>query len=111
MTIQVSNVTTSGTTVYTSGGNTAITFMSICNYSNSTVVANVYVVPNGNVASNNNITLASLHLGAGNAGIGGGDTYQLYAASEKLLLGPGDFVSINASANNAITVITSYTTI
>lgn len=111
MTIQVANVTTSGTSVYTSSGNSAITFMSICNYSNSAVVANVHIVPSGNVASNNNITLASLNLAAGNAGTGGGDTYQFYAGAEKLLLGPGDFISVDASANNAITVVTSYTTI
>jgi hypothetical protein len=39
------------------------------------------------------------------------DTYQLYAGSEKLLLGPGDTVRANANADNAITTVASFTTI
>ena len=40
-----------------------------------------------------------------------GDTYQLYAGAEKLLLANGDSVQVNASANNAISTVTSYTSI
>jgi hypothetical protein len=40
-----------------------------------------------------------------------GDTYQLYAGAEKLLLNNGDSVQVNASANTAITTVTSYTSI
>jgi hypothetical protein len=62
MTIQVANVTTAGNTVYTSSGNTAITFLSLCNYANATCTANVYVVPSGGTAGNTNIVLGELLL-------------------------------------------------
>ena len=39
-----------------------------------------------------------------------GDTYQIYNAAEKLTLGPGDMIQVNSSAN-AVTAITSYTSI
>jgi len=104
MTIQVANVTTAGNTVYTSSGNSAITWLSMCNYdTGNSVTANVYVVPNGNTASATNIVAANLS-------ISGGDTYQIYAGSEKLLLGNGDFISIRTSANT-LTSVTSYTSI
>jgi hypothetical protein len=104
MTIAVGNVTTSAANVYASTGNTAITFMSITNYTAGNVIANVYVVPSGGSASNSNVILSQLLITAN-------DTYQLYAGSEKLLLGPGDAVQADATANNAITTVTSYTTI
>ena len=106
------NVTTVGNIVYASVGNTAVTWLSICNYSANSVTANVYVVPNGNTISNNNIILSSLLLTSGNGGHGpGGDTYQLYNAAEKLLLGNGDSIQVQSNANSAITVVTSYTSI
>jgi hypothetical protein len=104
MTIQVANVTTSAASVYTSVGNTAITFLSLCNYSAGNVVANVFVVPSGNSAGNTNIIINNINITIG-------DTYQLYAGAEKLLLNNGDSVQINASANTAITTVTSYTSI
>lgn len=104
MTIAVGNVTTAAGNIYTSSGNTAITFLSFTNYSVGNVVANVYVVPSGNTAGNSNTILSQLLITAN-------DTYQLYAGSEKLLLGPGDTVQADANANNAITTVTSFTTI
>lgn len=109
MSIQVANVTTSGTTVYTSTGNTAVTFLSFCNYSASNVAANVYVVPSGDTANTNNIVLVGLELTA--SGNTTGDTYQFYSGSEKLLLDNGDFIYVEATANNAITTVTSYTSL
>jgi hypothetical protein len=111
MAIQTASISTAGTTVYTSLGNSAVTFMSICNYSASSVTANVYIVPSGGTAGNTNISLAGLHLAAGNAGTGGGDTYQLYSGAEKLLLGNNDHIVVDANTNGALTVITSYTPI
>ena len=108
MTIQIANVTTAGNTVYTSSGNTAITFLSICNYGNADVETNLHVVPSGGTAGNTNIVLAQLLLTASANGVG--DTYQLYAGGEKLLLGNGDFVSVTSNANT-VTTVTSYTTI
>jgi hypothetical protein len=104
MTIQVGNVTTTPASVYTSVGNTAITFLSLSNYTAGNVVANVFVVPSGNSAGNTNIILSTLNITVG-------DTYQLYAGAEKLLLANGDSVQVNASANNSITTVTSYTSI
>jgi hypothetical protein len=103
MTIQVANVTSLGNTVYTSTGNTAITFLSLCNYGATGVTANVYVVPAGNSSSTNNIILANLAVSAD-------DTYQLYAGGEKLLLGNGDLISVQSNANT-VTAVTSYTSI
>jgi len=103
MTIQVANVTSAGNIVYTSSGNTAITFLSLCNYAAGNVTANVYVVPSAGTAGNTNIILNNLPISSG-------DTYQLYAAGEKLLLGPGDFVQIQANANT-VTSVVSFTTI
>lgn len=104
MPITAANVTTSVANVYVSSGNTAITFLSLCNYSAGNVVANVYVVPSADSAANTNIVLASIELTTL-------DTYQLYAGGEKLLLSNGDRVQVNASANNAVTTVTSYTSI
>lgn len=96
------NVTTTGTNVYTSTGNTVITFLSLCNYTASNVTANVYVVPSGDTADNTNIVVGNLLIPAG-------DTYQLYQGNEKLILSNGDLIFINANANTAITTMTSYT--
>ena len=104
MSISVGNVTTAVANVYVSSGSTAITFMSLCNYSAGNVLANVYVVPSGSSAANANIVLASIELTAL-------DTYQLYAGGEKLLLDTGDTVRVNANVNNAITTVVSYNSI
>ena len=104
MTIQVGNVTTSAASVYTSVGNTAITFLSLCNYTAGNVAANVFVVPSGGTPSNTNVIINNINITVG-------DTFQLYAASEKLLLNNGDSVQVDANANNAITAVTSYTSI
>lgn len=104
MTIAVGNVTTVVANVYASTGNTAITWLSLCNYSAGNVVANVYVVPSGSSAGNLNAVITNLLITTG-------DTYQLYAASEKLLLNNGDSVRVNANVDNAINAVTSYTTI
>lgn len=102
MAIQVSNVTTSGNTVYTSSGNTVITWLSVANYDpTSPVTANIFIVPNGQSAGNGYVAVS-------NVSIANTDTYQIYAANEKLILGNGDFVYINCSANT-LTAITSYT--
>jgi hypothetical protein len=108
MTIQVANVTSAGNTVYTSSGNTAITFLSLCNYGASDVTTDLYVVPSGSSAANSNLVVTQLILTA--AGNGTGDSYQLYAGGEKLLLGPGDFVRVLSNANT-VTAVVSYTTI
>ena len=104
MTIATGNVGSSVGNAYVSSGNTAITFMSICNHTAGNVIANVYVVPSGSSAAVSNQVLANLLITAG-------DTYQMYQAAEKLLLSSGDTVQANANTANAITTVVSYTTI
>lgn len=104
MPITTANVTTTVSNAYVSTGDTAVTFMSFCNYSAANVTANVYVVPSGDTAGNLNVILTELELATL-------DTYQLYAAGEKLLLSNGDSVQVNASADNAITTVASYTSV
>ena len=103
MTISTVIVTTTGNTVYTSTGNTAITFLSLNNWGPANVTANLFAVPNGSSATTTNQVFYALLLQSG-------DTYQIYAANEKLLLGPGDFISVNATANT-VSAVTSYTQI
>ena len=101
MPIATGNVTSTATAVYTSSGNTAVTFLSICNYSAANVTANVFVVPSAGTAGNLNTVLSSILIEAN-------DTYQLYAGNEKLVLGNGDTIQANASADNSVTTVTSY---
>ena len=104
MTLAVANITTAGNVAYASSGNSAITFLSLCNYSAGNVLANVFVVPNSGTAGNTNVIIKNLLVTAG-------DTYQLYQAAEKLLLGNGDSVQVSCNANSSITTVTTYTTI
>ena len=103
MSISTANVTTVLGNAYVSGGNTAITYMTICNYGASNVTANIYAVPSGDTAGNVNTMLSNLTILPY-------DTYQLYQAAEKLLLGTGDTIQANCSANT-LSIVTSYTTI
>jgi hypothetical protein len=104
MTIQTFSANATVGTAYTSTGATAVTFMSFCNYANVAITANVYVVPSGNAVGNNTVILQNLPLTPG-------DTYQLYAGAEKLLLNTGDTIQVQANIANALNVVTSYTTI
>ena len=104
MTISTGNVGSSVGNAYVSSGNTAITWLSICNHTAGNAIANVYVVPSGSAASVANQVLANLLITAG-------DTYQMYSAAEKILLGNGDSVQINANIANVINTVTSYTSV
>ena len=103
MTINVANVTTAGNVIYPSVGNTAITYLALCNYSASNVTANIYVVPNGQTIANSNILVSSLNIQAN-------DTYFLYIAAEKIILANGDSIQASVSANT-VTSTVSYTSI
>jgi hypothetical protein len=104
MSIQNANVTTSIANVYVSSGETAVTFLSLANYSASNVTANVYIVPSGNSAGNLNIVTANLQITTQ-------DTYQFYAGNEKLVLATGDSIQVDASANSSIAAVVSYTSV
>jgi hypothetical protein len=102
MTIATANVTTATANVYASTGNTVVTFLSLCNYTASNVQANIFVVPSGGSAGNLTAVIANIEIAAQ-------DTYQFYVGNEKLILGNNDSIQANASANNSISVLTSYT--
>ena len=104
MPITTFSATTTTSPAYVSAGNTAVTFMSLANYSGANVLANVYAVPSGDTPANSNIVLSSIELQTL-------DTYQFYAGNEKLLLVNGDSLQVSVSANSAVTVVTSYTSI
>jgi len=98
MAIVNANVTTIASPVYTSSGNTVITTVHLCNYSGSTVQANVYVVPSGFVAN----ALTTIY---GNVSITPYNTLIIY--QEKLVLQNGDAVYANVSANVSVSATTS----
>lgn len=104
MSISTANITTSIANAYVSSGNTAVTFLSLANYSVSNVTANVYVVPSGNAVGNLNVSVANILITTQ-------DTYQFYAGNEKLILGNGDSIQVNAGADNSIAAVVSYTSI
>lgn len=98
----VSNVAAN---VYASSGNSAVTWMSINNYTaSSNATANVHVVPSGETANVQNQILTNLEILAG-------DTYQVYAAGEKLLLEDGTAIQAVANTNSILNVVVSYTSI
>lgn len=101
MAINTANVTTVTGNVYVSTGNTAVTFLSLCNFSVANVTANLHVVPNGDTAGNVNLVLASLDIEPG-------DTYQFYVGNEKLLLTNGDSIQASVSSNAAVACLTSF---
>lgn len=103
MTIATYSLTNTPDAIYTSVGNTAITSLTMCNWGVANVTANLYVVPNGYTPDTTNIALASIAIPVS-------ETAQMYMFAEKLLLGPGDTICANASANT-VTAITSYTAI
>jgi hypothetical protein len=109
MSIATSYITTTGNIVYTSTGNTAVTWLSATNYGNATVYANLWVVPNGQTISNVNLIVADLGILSA-ANTTGGDTFQIYVGGEKLLLGNGDTIQANCSANT-LNAVVSYTSI
>lgn len=102
MSITTATATSAGNIVYISTGNTAITWLSLNNWGPSNVTANLFVVPSTDLPGTPNQVYYSLLLASG-------DTYQIYAANEKLLLDDGDFVQVDCTGN--IAVVTSYTSV
>jgi hypothetical protein len=99
MAIKSANVTTVATAIYTSTGNSATTTMHYCNYSNSLGTANIWVVQNGFSANNINMIYSNINITGTNT---------VVIDSEKLILGAGDAIYANASANLTIGATISY---
>ena len=104
MALATTAVGNTATTVYTSSGNSAVTFASFTNYSGSSATITIHVVPSGDTAGDGNIVIKDLSINAA-------DTHQLYAGGEKLLLENGDTVQATASATSTFTAVVSYTAI
>jgi len=84
--------------IYTSSGNNVISTMHICNNTNGTVYANVYMVPSGFSAN-------SLTLIYGNISI---SAYNTLITQEKFALGNGDAVYANVSSSTGVSSTISY---
>lgn len=98
MAINNTALTTTASSIYTSSGSSAITTIHLCNFSNSTVTANVYAVPSGGVANSSTIIYSNVSLTA----------YQtLIVYQEKFILGNGDQIDANCSVSGAVTATVS----
>lgn len=93
---------TAPTTVYTSAGDSAITFMSLCNFSDYTQEVTIYIVPAGEIPADIHMVITQLQLTAKN-------TYEVYHGAEKLILSAGDYVAVRASESNSVSVFVSFT--
>jgi hypothetical protein len=95
MAILNANVTTVASPIFVSSGNNAITTIHLCNYSGSSVQANIYMAPStGNVANSTTVIYGNVTISAYNT---------LIIYQEKFLLGNGDTIYANVSANLAVT--------
>jgi len=78
---------TTATAIYTSSGNNVISTVHICNNTNATIYANVYLVQNTFIANAVNIIYGNVAVSA----------YNTLITQEKFALGTGDAVYANAS--------------
>ena len=101
MSITTANVTTAGGNIYTSSGNTVVTWLSLCNTTAGNITANVHVLTSGATANAMNTIISNVLITVG-------DTYQIYTGNEKLLLDNAGAIYAIASANS-ISAVTSYT--
>ena len=99
MAIKSANVTTVASSIYTSTGNSATTTMHFCNYSAGLATANVWVVQSGFTSNNINMIYSNINITGTNT---------VVIDTEKLILGNGDAVYANASANLTIGATISY---
>lgn len=104
MSISTQAIGNTATTVYTSSGNSAVTYMTVTNFTGSAVAVDINLVPSGDSVGNVNLVADSLEIAAN-------DTYQLYAGGEKLLLENGDFISCTANTAASLNAVISYTSI
>jgi hypothetical protein len=99
MAIQNTAVTNgAATSIYTSTGSSAITTIHITNFTGASVIANVFVVPNGSSAGNNTVVYSNHSITAFNT---------LIFDSEKFILDNGDAIMSNCSAADSLTATVS----
>ena len=98
MAIQNTTLSTTAANIYVSSGNTVITTIHLCNYTGSSVQANVYAVPAGGVANGGTVIYGNVTISAYNT---------LIIYQEKFVLGNNDAIAANASAGTAVTATVS----
>lgn len=99
MAITNTSLTTVISNIHVSSGNTVVSAMYFCNYGASTVYFNLYAVPSAGSAGTSTQLYNSIQLAAG-------DTYVV--DWEKVVLGNGETLQANATANSAVTATISY---
>ena len=100
MAISNNLLTTTISNVYVSSGNTVVSTMYFCNTSNGARNFDLYLMPAGTSSANASVQIYK------NIQIAASDTYVM--DMEKLVLGSGDMLQANASANTAITCTLSF---
>lgn len=99
MAIQNTALTTTPVAVYVSSGNSAVTTVHLCNYTGSSVQANVYLAPStGNVANGTTVIYGNVTISAYNT---------LIIYQEKFVMSNGDTIWANVSALNSVTATVS----
>jgi len=101
MAISTTNVGAGNVTTYISSGDSAVTFMSLCNHSAGNITVEIYIVADGDSAGVNNLLITDLEIIAG-------DTYILYHGAEKIIFANNDAIVVSASTDNVVSAITSY---
>jgi hypothetical protein len=92
-------LTTTASPVFVSSGNNAVTTIHLCNYTGSSVQANIYVAPStANVANNSTVLYGNVTISAYNT---------LIIYQEKFVLANGDTIYANVSAPNSVTATVS----
>lgn len=100
MAISNTTLTTAISNVYVSSGNTVVSCMYFCNTDVSARNFDLYLIPSGSADANTTVQIYK------NVQVASSDTYVM--DMEKLVLGNGDMLRANASANTAVTVTVSY---
>lgn len=103
MAISNAALTTLPANIYVSSGGTVISTMYFVNTSGSAATVNMWVMPTGNATANVLNQVYSLVQLAPN------ETFVI--DMEKLVLGNGDMIRANASANTAVNTTLSYASV
>jgi hypothetical protein len=99
MAITNTALTTTASPIYSSTGGSATTVVHLCNYTGTTVTANVWLVPNGSSASSATIIYSNVSLTGQNT---------LVIDTEKFIFANGDAIYANASVDSSVTATVSY---
>jgi hypothetical protein len=87
------------TSVYTSSGNSVVSTMHICNFTNAAQSVNVYIVPGGTIANTTNIIYSNVSVAAYNT---------LVVDKEKFVLANGDSLQANCNSASSVSVSITY---